>query len=158
MHGAINERSGWLEHRLALNGKLKMTPTGFLKYSSMYNVSYPFPDNDVLVQVEAIPEQMPHLMTWAPVAVPREGKLSLLFVARRLQKYFVNMLDEEVALIAPRIHYLSTFQEINDIEMYDDTAIIHCHVDGKPYSCVITVMNMIDLDVDYHWHRRDSLN
>lgn len=122
----------------------------------VYNVFYPFPEDRELVQIEAIPEFMPHLMTWSPVTMGREGKVSLGRVVRVMAKYLGNMTEEEVNMVAPRIAKISREYEINAIDTYDECAIIHCHINDQPYSCVITVMNLIE--DNGHWLRRDTLN
>lgn len=168
MYGSINQKAREMSNALYAEGKLtRDRETGVQGIKSLYKVSYPFDGNDVLIQAEAIPECMPHLMTWAPVTVPREGKLGMLYVSRIIGKYLANMTDEEIALVAPRIHYLFCFQEINAIDTYNECAIVHCHINGKPYSLTITVMNMIPeieegdsmpFSDATHWHRRESLN
>lgn len=122
----------------------------------LYEFSRPFPEDSKLKQIEATQEYMPHLATWAPVALGREGKVSFGRIIRTMSKYLGNMSPEEVSMIAPMIAHIARTYEINAIDTFDECAIIHCHINDEPYSCVITVMNLIEDNA--HWLCRDTLN
>jgi len=155
MYGSINMRGG---ATVALQNAGKLTAN--LQIKSLYNISYPIDGADSLLQVEAIPEFMPHLISWSNVAVPREGKLSLLWVSRRIRKYLENMTDDERTLVAEQIYSLFLLHEINDIDLFDEGFFLHCTVNGAARSAVVTVFNMIQPDSLYaeDMCRRDSIN
>ncbi|ARV77024.1 hypothetical protein PHABIO_393 [Pseudomonas phage Phabio] len=156
MYGIVNERGRQLDRNLALLDKLG----GHKKIKSIYNVSYPIDGADSLVQVEAIPEFMPHLVTWSSVAVPRKGKLGLFAVNRLVKKHLNNMVEEERKLVGPMIYQLVLLHEINAVDVYDETFILHCTINGEAKSAVITVFNLIEKnsETENHLWRRDSLN
>lgn len=155
MYGSINMRGG---AAVALQNAGKLTAD--LKVKSLYSISYPIDGADSLIQVEAIPEFMPHLISWSTVAVPREGKLSLLWISRRISKYLENMADDERTMVAEQIYSLFLLHEINDIDLFDEGFFLHCTINGVARSAVVTVFNMIQPDSLYaeDMCRRDSIN
>lgn len=155
MYGSINMRGG---ATVALQNAGKLTAD--LKVKSLYSISYPIDGADSLIQVEAIPEFMPHLISWSTVAVPREGKLSLLWISRRISKYLENMADDERTMVAEQVYSLFLLHEINDIDLFDEGFFLHCTINGVARSAVVTVFNMIQPDSLYaeDMCRRDSIN
>lgn len=84
----------------------------------------------------------PDLISWAPVAVGRDGNPPVVDVIQRLTHYLENMPDEEANLVLQSLHCILRNGRITDVDYYDDSFIMHCDFHGKDFSMSVAVFNL----------------
>lgn len=157
MFGSNNTADRRLAATLAKEDKIEIV-NGNIVLSSLYRAT-PLMDDKLLFTVEALPEFIPHLLTYAEVAVERrELILGDERVFQLLENYIENMTDEEVLIVRNQLDRINVVYGIRSIECYKDSFIVHFNMGKKPMSAIVAVFNMIDGVDSFEYAYRDSLN
>lgn len=158
-YGSNPRSNNILAERLVEENKLRLED-GTYQLSDIYTTHTPFSHDTSLIQVESIPEFMPHLVTWAPVTAPRKGLLSEDAVAQMVGRYLINMTDEELLVVRAQVVRLHQRYGITGIDCYPDSFTIHTDLDqAGAQSMTVCVFNMMDSKASLHeMGERTSLN
>ncbi len=157
MFGSNNTADRRLASTLAQENKIEIVG-GNIVLSDLYRAT-PLMDDKLLFNVEALPEFMPHLLTFAPVEVERKNLiLGDERVFQLIENYIENMTDEEALVIRNQIDRINVVYGIRSIECYKDSFIVHFNMGKKPMSAIIAVLNMVDGVDTFEYAHRTSLN
>lgn len=112
-----------------------------------YTRSHPVADNEALVQYEGAVDHLPHLLVWAPVTTGRTGAPSFAEIDQLISPLMEHLDHDEREVVWQQINYVALIHKVTGIDVYDDSFIIHCNIDGVDRCMVVTIFALMDLTI-----------
>lgn len=114
---------------------------------SIYHKVDPLDETEVLIDVLAVPYELPHLIYWSTVAHERSGNIAGEQVIDILSPYLANMTDEERGFVEEQLRHVLLFHAVTGVDTFVGDVILHVsHQNARQYSMHIAVANLITKD------------